>query len=102
MPENLERDSRTYAIIGAAMEVHNQLGCGFLEAVYQEAMSIELAAREIPFRPQVELPVFYKGKRLTTYYKTDFLCFDSLIVELKALAQLALLCYYPVVFVIAF
>ena len=88
MPDNPEKDARTYAIIGAAMEVHSQLGCGFLDAVYQEAMSIELGAREIPFRPQVELPVFYKGNRLTTYYKADFICFESIIVELKALSQI--------------
>jgi GxxExxY protein len=85
---NAESDPRTYAIIGAAMEVHSQLGCGFLEAVYQEAMGLELAKHEIPFRPQVELPVFYKGTRLTTFYKADLVCFESIIVELKALAQI--------------
>jgi GxxExxY protein len=83
-----ERDPRTFAIIGAAMEVHSQLGCGFLEAVYQEAMAIELAKREIPFQQQVELPIFYKGVRLNTFYKADFVCFASIIVELKALAQI--------------
>jgi GxxExxY protein len=82
------RDPRTYAIIGAAMEVHRQLGCGFLEAVYQEAMQLELTARGIPFRPQVELPVIYKGTVLETFYKADFLCFESVIVELKALTQI--------------
>src|ERR1700730_548139 len=83
-----ERDPRTFAIIGAAMEVHTQLGCGFLEAVYQEATGLEMQRRGIPFRPQVELPVFYKGTRLATFYKADFVCFESIIVELKALAQI--------------
>ncbi len=83
-----EKDPRTYAIIGAAMEVHKQLGCGFLEAVYQEALKLEMIERDIPSRPQVELPVFYKGTQLATFYKADFVCFESIIVELKAMAQL--------------
>jgi GxxExxY protein len=69
------------------MEVHTQLGCGFLEPVYQEALALELGLREIPFRPQVELPVFYKGRRLNALYKPDFVCYESVIVELKALAR---------------
>ena len=55
----MENDPRTYAIIGAAMEVHQLLGCGFLEAVYQEALEIELADHRVTFRPQVELPIRY-------------------------------------------
>jgi GxxExxY protein len=66
------RDPQTYAILGAAMEVHRQLGPGFLEPVYQEAMAIELTLRSIPFIPQLELPVFYKGQRLKSFYKPDF------------------------------
>lgn len=87
--ENVDAgDPRTYAIIGAAMEVHRQLGCGFLEPVYQEALALELAAREIPFLREIELPIFYRGQRLTCYYKADFICFERIIVELKALGRL--------------
>jgi GxxExxY protein len=71
MKDLVDRDPRTYAIIGAAMEVHKQLGCGFLEPVYQEAFTIELTARNIPFRREVGLPVRYKGQLLETGYRAD-------------------------------
>ena len=83
-----KRDSRTYSIIGAAMEVHRQLGCGFLESVYQEAMALEMTARGIPYRREVEIPVFYKDERLSASFRAQFLCFDLVIVEIKALAKL--------------
>lgn len=84
-----KNDPRTYAIIGAAMEVHKQLGCGFLEPVYQEALGIEFSKRDIPFRREVQLPIHYKGALLTTGYCVDFICFESVIVELKALAHMS-------------
>ncbi|MBI4569178.1 MAG: GxxExxY protein [Planctomycetes bacterium] len=82
-------DPRTYAIIGAAMAVHRELGGGFLEAVYQEAMAHELSARRVPFRREAELPVLYRGVRLKCMYRADFVCYDSVIAECKALAKLS-------------
>jgi GxxExxY protein len=84
----VERDARTHAIIGAALEVHRTLGSGFLEAVYQEALAKELGLRSVPFRTQCEIPVFYKGDRLSTTYRADFICFESIILELKAIRQI--------------
>ncbi|HUW35408.1 MAG TPA: GxxExxY protein [Planctomycetota bacterium] len=85
---NIEKDPRTFAIIGAAMEVHRELGCGFLEAAYQEALAVELQARDIPFRREVKLPIVYKGVTLSCEYKADFVCHDVIIVELKALTKM--------------
>jgi len=83
-----QRDPETYAVIGAAMEVHRVLGHGFLENVYQEALAVELEERKIPFRREVALDVYYKGRRLGGSYRADFVCFDSVILELKAVASL--------------
>jgi GxxExxY protein len=82
------RDEQTSAIIGAAIEVHRELGRGFLEPVYQEALSKEFRRRDVPFQREVHLPIVYKGKQLACTYKADFICFDSIVVELKALATL--------------
>jgi GxxExxY protein len=83
-----EKDPRTYAIIGAAMEVHRALGQGFLEAVYHEALTFELTAQGIPFRREAAVPIFYRGKLLSVSYRADLLCFESVIVELKALPKI--------------
>jgi GxxExxY protein len=84
-----DNDPRTYAIIGAAIEVHRQLGHGFLEAVYQEALAVEMQTHEIPFQRERELPVSYKGTQLRCAYRADFVCFEAVVVELKALRQLS-------------
>lgn len=78
----------SYKIVGAMMEVFNQLGCGFLEKVYQEALAIEFDRRFIPFEREKHLPVFYKGEQLEQDYIADFVCYDKIIVELKAVDQL--------------
>ncbi len=77
-----------YAIIGAAMEVHKELGPGFLEAIYQEALEIEFELRGIPFESQKELGVFYKGRRLKKTYTADFLDYGSIVIEIKTLDRL--------------
>jgi GxxExxY protein len=83
------RDERTYRIIGAAMEVHRELGCGFLEAVYQEAMEREMSERKIAFVSQPTVEIKYKGVILSKTYQPDFICFDEVIVEIKAISGLS-------------
>jgi len=83
------RDERTYKIIGAAIEVHKELGCGFLEAVYQEALGREFADQSIPFKSQPIIQIAYKGKLLDKTYQPDFVCYEEIIVEIKAIAGLS-------------
>ncbi len=73
-----------YSVIGCAMEVHSELGCGFLEAVYQEALAIEFERQRIPFVKEKILAVTYKGIQLSKNYQVDFVCFGEIILELKA------------------
>jgi len=73
-----------YKIIGVAMDVYNELGAGFLEAVYQEALTVEFELQQIPFKAQIELPIYYKDKPLKKLYIVDFIVWDKIIVEIKA------------------
>ncbi len=82
------RDLQTHAVIGAALEVHRELGCGFLESAYQEALALELAEREVPFDHEVTLRVRFKQCVLHSIYRVDFVCFGELLVEVKALPQI--------------
>ena len=87
MTELLLKDE-VFAVIGAAIEVDRELGPGFLEAVYQEAMEIELADRGIPFLAQEPLTIRFKTRVLKKRYEPDLLCYNLLVAELKALNQL--------------
>ena len=78
----------TYRIIGAALEVHKELGPGFLEAVYQEAFELELINQNIPYEREKILTIYYKNQKLNKEYSADFFCFDKIIVELKALSSM--------------
>ena len=77
-----------YQIIGAAMEVYNQLGNGFLEGVYQDALALELQMRNIPFKEQASLQITYKAQPLRHHYTPDMILFDGIILELKAISSL--------------
>ncbi len=79
----------TYNILGACFEVYKTMGCGFLEAVYQECLEIEFTDCDIPFECQKELDLDYKGTRLKQRYVPDFVCYDKIIVELKAVNVIA-------------
>ena len=80
--------NESYAIRGAAMKVYNTLGCGFLEAVYQEALEIELDKRHIPYEREKELEICYDGIKLGKKYVADFVCYGKIILELKAVKEL--------------
>lgn len=78
----------SYAIRGAVFAVHKELGCGFLERVYQDALEYEFKERGIPYEREKEIPITYKGKPLGEPYRADFVCYGKIIIELKALAAL--------------
>lgn len=82
-------DEETFRIRGAAFEVCRVMGHGFLEAVYQECLSMEFAGRNVPFTPKPHLQLSYKGSQLRQSYSPDFVCFDAIVVEIKALSGLS-------------
>ena len=89
MSETILFKDESYAIQGAIFEVYRQMGCGFLESVYQECLEIEFRERSIPFVSQQDLQLFYKGRILKQRFIPDFICYDQIIVELKAVKQVA-------------
>jgi len=84
----IKADDETYQIIGAAMRVHKELGNGFLEAVYGDALEIEFTARNIPYEREKKIGITYKDKPIKTPYYADFLCFGDIIIELKCVEAL--------------
>jgi GxxExxY protein len=82
--EKLVYKEESFRIIGACMKVHRTLGPGFLEAVYEEALEIEFKNEKIPFKKQVKLELFYEDKKLNKHYRADFVCYDTIILEIKA------------------
>jgi len=92
MHENHEKilfKDESYAIQAAVFEVYREMGAGFLEAVYQECLEKELRFRNIPFRSQAEIQLSYKGEPLFQTYKPDLICYEKIIVELKAVKEIA-------------
>ncbi|MBE36229.1 MAG: GxxExxY protein [Opitutaceae bacterium] len=81
-------EKETYAILGACFEVYKEKGWGFLEAIYQECLEVEFELQNIPARSLVKLPLTYKGRELKKGYEADFICFDSVLVGLKAVLKL--------------
>ena len=86
--DNLIYKEEAYKIIGAAMNVHKELGIGFLEPVYQEALAIELTSANIPFTKEQQIAIYYKEQKLNKYYQADFICYENIILEVKALNTL--------------
>ena len=86
--QDLIYPNESFEIIGAAMAVHNTIGRGFTEKVYQEALAIEFQEKGIPFQREVELHAIYKGTTLSATFVPDFICYDKIIVELKAVKEL--------------
>ena len=78
----------TYSLRGAIFDVYREMGCGFLESVYQECLEKEFTQRGISFSPQQELKLYYKNQILKQNYKPDFICFGKIIVEIKSVSDL--------------
>ena len=92
-PSKIIYKDESYAIVGACMKVHRALGPGFLEAVYEEVVEKEFIVQNIPYKRQVKLDLYYEGVQLKKYYRADFVCYDSIIVELKAVTQIPSVLY---------
>ena len=84
---NILYKDESYKIIGACMKVHRELGAGFLESIYEEALKKEFLNSGIPFNNQVKLNVYYNGEKLNKFYKADFICYDKIILEIKSVSQ---------------
>jgi GxxExxY protein len=87
-PSKILFKDESYAIVGACMKVHRALGPGFLEAVYEEVVEKEFIVQNIPYKRQVKLELYYEGVQLKKHYRADFVCYNSIIVELKAVTQI--------------
>lgn len=82
------RDEQSYAVIGSAMAVHRELGPGFLESAYGDALEIEFTNKNIPYEREKKIQIYYKGVPIKTYYQADFICYDNIIVELKTVDEI--------------
>ena len=89
MEERIVFKKESFRIMGACFEVYRDKGCGFLEAVYQECLALEFAARSIPFVEKPQLSLRYKGHSLRQTYQPDFMCFDEIVLEIKAVSEIA-------------
>ena len=86
--DDLQYKEEVHEIVGAAMAIHRYFGCGFTEKVYQDALEIEFVNRNIPSVREAELHIDYNGQELASTFKPDFICYDKIIVELKAVKEL--------------
>ena len=87
MKKDFPHGHETYRILGSCFEVYNEMGCGFLEPVYQECLELEFRKQEIPFESQKPLRISYKGNELAKKYQPDFICYGSVVVEIKAVVR---------------
>jgi GxxExxY protein len=87
MKKDFPLGHETYRILGACFEVYNEMGCGFLEPVYQECLELEFRHEQIPFESQKTLKIIYKGDELEKRYQPDFICYESVVVEVKAVSR---------------
>jgi GxxExxY protein len=89
MKDDFPLKEETYQILGACFEVYNEMGCGFLESVYQECLELELSECGIPFDAQKQIDLVFKGKALQRTFSPDLLCFGTVVLELKAVRKLS-------------